>query len=546
MSCFRISALLLLLAAMLMPALISGSQLDYNIDGLTVSGPVDRVFSEYLELTELAYDDYDLQGWQPKPDSSITLIPKPGLRLETRHHWIPERDYLTNRLLISPARNAKGFVPNLHIVYYQKLRKAYYPENLGQAGLFFNTKGPVRQVVIGNFSLQAGEGLSLGSYRSRSKKADLITPAYTLSHPVLSGAAVQLSYHALDGVIWLSQTERLAAMEGDKIVRLYESLISDLKDKDKIQEKTSGMITTYTNGKYKLGLHYYQQDYSKLFADSTFNPVSAVLGLWGSVKQKSYTLGAEVDLIDDKAALGGNFSSHTRSLAHTLRYIYRPETGPLSFSRTNQIFGQKTAAQEISWDLQYLLTSNFTLMSRIAAFQELNKDIESTWKERSILSAEWKDNNWKSGLTWYRFRKAAIAAYDSLTTEILPTQNRIRVHWNQYINSTLKVGSVIQYQHYLDRKISQNGFSMQQTMDYNVEKAHLKLSFLGWVNQKSNYQPSEGQADEELLIQGGSDSALRLQFDYRFGRAIRLGVASYFPLKKTESRSLRLNLITSL
>jgi hypothetical protein len=535
----------LLMAAMLAPIFMHGSPISYSIDGMTVSDPVERVFFDYPELTELTFDDYDLEGWLPDTENYVRLAKRPGLRLETRHKYIPGRDYLTNRFLLIPERKNAGFVPNAYVVYYQKLRKAYYPENLGQAGLFFNTKGLVSQVVLGNFSLKAGEGLSLGCSNARGWGQDLINPAFTLSHPVLSGAAVQLKYHDLESVVWLSQTERLATMEGDKIVRLYESLISDLKDKDKIQEKTNGIIVKYSHGTYYMGAHYYQQDYSKLFADSTFNPVSDVLGLWGSIKQKRYTFSAEASLIDDKAALGGSFSSHTWSLSHTLRYIYRPETGPLSFSRTKQIFGQRTAAQEISWDSQYAPTEHLILMSRIAAYNELNQDIETKWKERLILSADRRDNTYMAGLTWYRFQRDAVSAFDSLGSEILPTQNRLKAHWYQDLSRFLKVGSVIQYQHYLDQNFSKNGFSLQQSVDYKFVKAHVKLSFLGWVNQKSSYQPSEDQADEELLIQAGSDSALRLQLDYRFNNAIDLGLGTYFPFKNTASRSFQLNLKTA-
>ncbi len=545
MRILRSNAFLLLLIVMLIPAFLYGSQLDYSIDSITVSDPIDLFEYDYPELTELSYDDYDLKVWLPKPGYNASLQKEPALLLETRHNYIPHRKYLTNRFLLIPEHNTTGFVPNAYVVYYQKLRKAYYPENIGQAGLFFTSAGLVKQVVLGSYSLKAGEGLCLGNHSSKNNENYGIYKAFTLSHPVMSGAAVQLQYHKLEGVIWLAQTERLAAMEGDKILKLYESLISDLKDKDKIQEKTNGIITSYSYRKNKLGFHYYRQDYSKQFADSTLIPVSDVFGIWGLFKSREYSLSAEADLIDNKLAGGGNFKYHNRKWVHTLRYIYRPDTGPLSFSRTKQVFGQKTGAQEISWDAQYAPAEHLILMTRIAAYNELNRDIETKWKERLILSAEWRDNTHRTGLTWYRFQRDAVSAYDSLGTEILPTQNRLKAHWYQDLNCFLEVGSVIQYQHYLDRNFSKNGFTLQQFLLYRYKTLRAKITYLGRVNQKSSYVPSEYLADEELLLQGGSDSALRLKADYRIGKLIDLGLGTYFPFKKTESRSFSLNLRTA-
>ncbi len=497
------------------------------------------------ELTELNYDNLELQNWQPLEE--ITYYKKTKSNIESRFNWLPDKEQLVSRLLFSSGTAYQMGVPYISGIFYNKVIERENPVLAGQIGLITNFNKLLKTLALGNFRLQAGEGLCLGSYSSQSRgQNSYIQPAHSLSHPSLTGAAAQLNMNKFNLIGWISQTQRTANLRDDKITYLYESNLYADNVQDRINENTNGIIALFIGSDFQLGSYYYHQSHEHSFADSTFTPVEDVYGLFTSYNTKSLGLGTETTLANDKFSRALRFDYRQKKITNTIRYFYRPNIYPLPYAKTALIFGQKTGSEELSWDISYKPVTHLNLISRIAAVKDLTGKTDTHWKERIILSAKWSEKDWQSGIIYYRFKKDAVILYDSLFTDILPTQNRWRANWKQKITSSLDYSLICQYQHYLDQKVSKNGISLQQSVAYDIDKISANLTFLIWSNQKSVLQAEELLTGEDYLSQSDTDSAFRISVNYKFSNLLKLYCNYYRPVKHQENQSLWLNCMAEL
>ncbi|MFO7659972.1 MAG: hypothetical protein R6V77_03580 [Candidatus Cloacimonadaceae bacterium] len=495
------------------------------------------------EITELNYDELEQQNWRLAEPAKEEIYYRPDIRLSTRHNYNPGKNLLTNRLIFKVQDNNQKYYPQFHAIGYQKLQLEKEPVNLAQLALSAETGSFVKQVILGKFRLQAGAGLCLGAYNNSAyQKKSYIQQAPGLSHPALTGFAAHLNFRQIDITSWISQTSRIAVMQNDTIVRLYESSLIITSDKEKILEKTAGLLISFQHQAYQIGVLYYNQSYDYAFAETTDKPVQQAAGIFAGYEKKPFALSGELNLTEDKPAQALHFRYQSKIIRQSLRYYHRPVGQKLPYSKTQQIFGQSAGSRELSWDLSYKPLKKLTLTSRIAAFQDLNNDTDTDWKERFILAAKWRDTDWQGNLTWYRFRKTAVPAYDTLFTELLPTQNRIRTAWSKQISKIIQYEVTCQYQHYLDKAFIRNGLSMQQTISYKTKKLDCEVAFLTWTNQKSVYQPTELLTNEELLIQADSDTAFRTNLRYRISRNFALNLTAYRPNWRVSRQSFSLHL----
>jgi hypothetical protein len=498
---------------------------------------------ETPELIELDYENLELETWLPDETGLQTGKKRPNLQTESRHNWKPGDERLTNRLIISPSSHKTSSNPYLYATFYQKLTDGDKPVNLASATLMLSTRNRLKNLTLGSFRLQAGEGLVLGSYSPSDKsQSRYIHPAYSLSHPALTGFAAELNLAGLDLVAWLSQTQRIAALNQGKIIRLYESSLTQTADKGMAKESSGGVIAGYRRKLFRFGGYIYHQDYDKAFADTTLSILDNVGGFFAGYDNKPVTLGFETGFTGGGTAQSLSAGYRNNVVTHLLRYIYRPEAYPLPYARTAQVFGQKTAREELSWDLRYRFMSNWLFISRIAAVKDVSDQADSNWKERLIFAVNHSGVDWQSGLTYYRFRRDAVPFQDTLSSGILPTQHRLKAHWEKGLSPRLTYKSSCQYQHYLDRKVTKNGFSLLQSVVYMSSKSDIGLSFLTWTNQKSLYQPTELPTDDELLASADSDSAFRLHIRQKFGDGLAVYFYAYRPLYKAGRQFFGLNL----
>jgi hypothetical protein len=499
------------------------------------------------ELTELNYDNSEIADWLPAPESLYDSIHKPLFSLDSRHNWKPGERQLTSRLLLSAQSKTAASSYSLSSVFYQKLMRTASPFNRGQVSLLISSEGMVRHIALGNYRLQVGEGLCLGAYGvSQQPGNSFIIPAQGLSHPSLNGFALQLQQQRLSTVLWLSGTSRTASLEDGGITHLYESSLTSTGNKETVQEKTGGVIAAWQWPKLRLGAVYYHQSYDHSFTDTALASLQDLGGLFLNYTDTPVSLGLETNLAQHKLAQAFRLEYQLKGFYQSIRYFNRPECNPLPYDKTLQVFGQATGSRELSWDFSYKPMIRMTLSGRMAAFQDLTNATDTRWKERLIFAANWRERYWQSGITWYRFKKDAVAQFDSSSTGLLPTQNRFRAHWQQKLAAGLDYRLTGQYQHYLDQRVSRNGFSLQYALQYQFGKSELNLTFLTWSNQKSTYQPSESPSDEELLLQSDSDSAFRLRAGHRFNSRYSLSLSAYRPNRQVARQYYNLNLQADL
>jgi len=499
------------------------------------------------EIIELNYDETELLNWQVTFRDTVKPKFKPVYRIDAKPNWNPDKELLTTRLIFSATDAEAASFPQLKGVFYQKLQAGKEPVNLGQLCLKADFKGMLRTFSMGSFRLQVGEGLCLGAYNPSAKKQSIyIYPVQGLSHPALTGFVSQFNYGNADVIGWLSDTSRIASLQENTIQRLYESSLTSSDDKDKIQEKTAGMVAAFNKRGYQLGLLYYTQSYNHGFSEASFKPVQDLYGVFAEMDNKPIKISGEMNLAKDKLAQALNCRYQSNNFSQTLRYYLRPTWLKPSYSKTQQIFGQATGNQELSWDFRYKPMQRLTLTTRIAAFRDLTNNTDTDWKERLIWAADWHEKGWHSSLTWYRFRKTAVPGYDTLSAELLPTQNRIKAFWEKNITASVQYGVTCQYQHYLDQKVIKNGFSMQQSVSYNTNRLDWSLFFLVWTNQKSSYQPTELLTSDELLIQSDSDTAFRAYVKYNLSKQFSFNLSAYRPNRKVSRQSYQFSLQTVL
>lgn len=498
------------------------------------------------ELIELNYDNIELQNWQIPADTLQTWHGINFSQAEARMNWLPRTNQMTNRLLLSTSPTEYENYPQLQSIIYQKLRRGETPVNRLQAGLLYNHSPSHLSIMIGNFRLQAGEGLCLGSYQAANHtKQKILYPATGLSHPALTGFAANLNLFRSELAFWLSDTQRQAKLNNGKIINLYESSLVDISNKEHVSERTSGIIASHSIQKQTIGAYYYHHSLNYGYSDYLLQPVNQIYGIFGDIKFKSLKLGLETNLANDRFAKAIRIDNYQSNFNQSFHYIYRPSSYSLPYAKTEQIFGQNTGSEELSWDIRYKQTPNLTLISRIAMVKDLSSEATTHWKERLILSADWHNKYRQTGLTYYRFRKDAVAVYDTLYTDILPIQNRIKGYWKQDIVNNLNYSISCQYQHYQDKKLSKNGISTSQTFSYDFKKLKIAFSFLNWSNQKNVYQSSELMDNVDYLAQSDTDSAFKLNFKYLLFNKCRVNFQSYIPVKHTDTQSYICSISTS-
>ena len=514
---------------------------------LSASGP-DSSLVVLPEITELNYDLTERLEWQP---SAFTDWNHP-YALEGRIFYRPDLNYAASRLLLFPGKRAKADNAYIKLLGYHKLRQQDKPYQVGRAGLYSQSSGVIRSFAIGSFTLSAGEGLCLAiEDRNKSGSGQTILPVSALSHPSFTGAAFTAGYRQTTVTAWLSATNRLALLDDNRISHLYISDLVDPAGKDIVQETSSGFIlnSDLLSEKHRLarlGGFFYQQSFVHYFSTNSYDRKRQISAIFGLLRHKALELGFETDLEADKPAWAVQSGYNSELLKQILRYYNRPAVLYPSYSQTRQIFGQQTGCEEISWDSICEITKEVDLTVRIAAVKYFADSSSTRWKERAILAIKAHKPSWQAGLNYYRFRKDLIAAYDSLEEAVLPTQNRFKAFWKQEFSQALSYSMSCQYQHYLDRKFTKNGFALQHSFAYKGKKADCNLAFITWTNQKTAYTSTDLLTDDELLLQADSDSALRFHISYHFVPSFKVSASIYRPFRDIATQAYSLNLQITL
>jgi hypothetical protein len=501
------------------------------------------VMQDLPEITELEYDTLELQYWLADQSFLQSKQYQHQLKLDSRHIYKPDAEQLTSRFLLSASSASATSLPtSVTGLLYQKLRKNYETVNQYQFSLFAHPGKVLKTISLGHFRLQAGEGLVLGSYQKSKASNALIIPAQGLSHPALTGAAIQASLLNMELALWLSQNSRVANVQAEQIHQLYESSLITTNNKETALEKSSGLVTGYFGKNLHLGGYYYQQSYNYTFSDADIYIPHNTSGIFGELKLKPIKLGFETNKLESKYSRALSLEYKDKGLTHNLKYFYKPQALPFAYAKTQQVFGQKTGMEEISWDCVTRFPADYMLTTRIAAVKDLTGQAESRWKERLIVSIRKKEVLRSTELTLYRYRKETLSVHDTTSAELLSIQHRIKAQLQQQLSHKLRYHLSCQYQHYLAQKFIKNGFSLQQSIHYNTPKTDIGLAFTAWTNQKSIYQSTELLSADEMLIQADTDTALQLKLSQKIGKSMALHLNIYRPFQHTSKQSYGLQI----
>lgn len=497
----------------------------------------------YPELTELQYEKKEALSWQINSERLFFFYNEPAGRFQARQNWQPSSRHLTSRYFLQSNVPENISAPDLYLLFAQNLSDAEKPLNFGQVCVQLHGQNWLREIALGNFRLQAGEGLCLGNC-GNSITAPVISlhPAPGLSHPSMNGAAIQTQFQALQTVIWFSSTSRLAHLQEGKISRLYESSLTDYSNKETVSERSGGALAAYNFRHLQFGGLFYSQNYDHPFVPDTDFVPNRVSGIFLKAEHSPLIFNWEADWNERQTAQAAKLTFLQSNLHQSLQFIQRPNSFPLPYDYTSQVFGSQSGKRELSWDITYRPVKILTLKGRFAAVNDLTETSDTKWKERTVLSSEWHEQNWRYSMTWYRFQKDALAVQDSVYRDLLPQQNRLQLNWRQRISPNLDYNITCQYQHYLTQNFTKNGISLLYGLAYHQKTTDWRLSFLTWTNQKSNYQPMDYPSDEELLLQSDTDSAFRFQFRQRLNKVISFAFSAYRPLKNISKQTYGLNL----
>lgn len=510
----------------------------YAADSLEVS-------STLPEITELEHDTLELQYWHPDENLWHEKAFLKHLKLDTRHTYKPVTEQLTSRIILSGMdKSTYQAFPRVHALFYQKVQQNSDPTNLAQIGLFVSHQNVLQKLSLGNFRLHVGEGLTLGSYQGHKSKADIIQPAQGLSHPALTGFAGHAQISKLDFVGWLSKTSRVAYINNSKIEKLYQSSLVVSDSKETALESTKGVVTGYFGQRLNLGGYMYQQSYNYDFADVDLCVPQHAYGFFGGYQHKPVSLGFESLLMQKKANRAVRLEYKTPELAQSFRFFYKDDTMPFAYARTEQIFGQQTGVEELSWDSITKPFAGIFITTRVAMVKALSGSSDSRWKERLIVSIRYKEQMRSTDITLYRFKKDALTTLDTLWADVLPTQHRIKAQVEQKLMQKLKYKTACQYQHFQGKKVLNNGFSMQHSLSFNTSTMDAHIAFIAWSNQKNLYQLTESLTTDELLIQADTDTALKLALRQKIGKTARLSLGIYRPLKHLSKQTYSLSIST--
>jgi len=535
---------------------------------------LEEIIPSENELPELMTDQLDATNsrWLVQPDSLSTaagqpLIILPAPQIRTYCTWSPEnRQLIWKQGFYAGEKNSDVFL-NLH----DRIRDGLEPEDHLRLVLRYQASDPhqlLRTVILGEYNVRFGLGLVTGSASSAwnkaaSKEGVGLSPAVNPLRPSYFGTALQLGRQV---VYRPNQTFRLSPrltlwhtywfqeskfLPGQAQQYHYSHNFSFLEPinamTDKIlMEKIVGIsLSSPLTAKTEAGILYYYQQYYYLLGTKpmiNFNQVCSFYGIW---KTGPGNLTSEAALSEQKPHLAVSFEPVSRAFPQRFSYVRRSDAAPLLHSYVRQTFGQTYNYEEINWDARSPISSGWIITSRIALRKNLSATPVSRWQDRSILSAEKNTRKQKFSLSWYQFRRSAVAEVDTSWQELLPTQNRLKAEFSQTLTDHWTGKLAGQYQHYRNISLIRNGFRQDIVLQGNYHPFDLSLKCSTWSMLRST-SSLVTSADETILSQvSGSDTALHLTLKYHWRKHLACSLTANRPLLHPENQTYSFSLSTS-
>ncbi|MBK0383019.1 helix-hairpin-helix domain-containing protein [Pedobacter sp. SD-b] len=236
-------------------------------------------------------------------DGRNDLLVRYSRYLEQQQGFSPAKSTSTSRYLGTPERvftryrfaysNNIEFSLNLEKDPGEKYLNGNYGPDFSSASLYIKDLGKVKKLVIGDYSLQFGQGLTLWSGLSFGKGADIFTVAkqdiglknYTSINEFsfFRGVATQINFGKFDFTPFVSYNKIDAGLALNPLTNLEEisslqqsglhRTSSELKNRRRISQLVFGGNLQYNYKKLSIGLTGYHSNYSQDFApgNSVYN-----------------------------------------------------------------------------------------------------------------------------------------------------------------------------------------------------------------------------------------------------------------------------------
>jgi len=196
----------------------------------------------------------------------------------------------------------------------------------------FEDVGIVKKLVIGNYTLNAGEGLTISGFRSSSKGGDALLQIKSTGRTIVPhlstdefhyfhGVAATTDFYPLALTVFLSKKKTDAAIDSNNSIRSFSTSglfrsRTELEKKDKVEETTAGVIANIRLGRmHRCGAVIFRSRFDKSIVNQlSHNPQSSDVS----------ALGANANFVFDSFSTFGEVAGNSwESRSAVVGFIYQ-------------------------------------------------------------------------------------------------------------------------------------------------------------------------------------------------------------------------------
>lgn len=391
--------------------------------------------------------------------------------------------------------------------------------NSGQKGFDFYSahlawkgKGYLRQVILGDYSAQAGQGLCLWSGLSYGKSADVINIQkqargiypYSSSdeNSFFRGIALSTAWRKFSSDIFISSHARDANLIIEENVAYASSLQSsgyhrtpgEQEDKHSLQERNAGILLNFQDGKTKAGMTLLATHFShpvrktatsyNQFQFNGKNNLNAGLHLSRLIGNFYFFSEIASSYNRSMAGLAGlQASLHPKiSIATLFRFYSRnyQSLRAIAFAENTQVQNEQGYYTAIQWKAPKNLTLNIYADSFKFPWLKFQVNAPSLGSEY-LAQLNWKPR--RKVETYIRYQEknkvSNSSGMDANTQQPVPLQQRnYRWHIRMSLNETWEWGSRAEYVNWSQqREATQTGYLIAQDLFCHPLGARISWSF---------------------------------------------------------------------
>lgn len=217
-------------------------------------------------------------------------------------------------------------------ILYDKDAGEKFSDGFVSGYIGFNDVGIVKKLVIGNYTLNAGEGLTISGFRSSSKGGDALLQIKSTGRTIVPhlsadefhyfhGAAATADFYPLALTVFLSKKKTDATVDSSNTVRsFYTSGLfrsrTELEKKDVVEETAAGVVANIRIGRrHRLGAAILRSWYDKNVETRS---------LYNSQSSDFSAIGANANFVFDSFSAFGEVAGNSwESRSAVVGFIYQ-------------------------------------------------------------------------------------------------------------------------------------------------------------------------------------------------------------------------------